>query len=832
MSLLLAEVSWPLVVLAVIVAAFVVTWPMYRRLARQANLAAAQGDYATSLAATIRLRNSWLPVTLLERLLNPGHFEVLIAVRLVQLGHLQDALTWCHHGLRIARRPKTKACLNDVAATIWSVIGDAEKCEQHLSVLADILHKHPMSEIEWAPSASICENNLGRLDAAWQIAREESRRRGGQVSPRWLIATLMVLKNLGRHAEVLRLAEWPLNQGSLKPSVRLPEGQDAEAALGADRARASHRSTMLGISLVYAAWSAQKTDQWALGERYLAALESAGQTGPAMIAQIIGIRAIDQAHNGDRAAVISAQEAIEELAQKHPDNRTIWPDAGLLLAESWQILGEHERAMALLSGVDSALLPPVDRSHLAATMARSLEALGQTAQAEAKREEARHLAPLAYWNQPEDVSEKAADSLGRPEADLVPESVTIEAAVEPPTDQPIERIASPLASVAWILAVFALLPVIGSLAALPLLLIGIALLARRRTLPHDRRVGLAATLISLFSLACAGLVVGNYVHAWLRTPGPVRSRAAGGGMESSRGDEDLEWSDQTSATTSSAPSPIEPEDRLPAEPDSSAGDQDQERQRLASPDEMLSRKPPFWYHILSLAVIIFSVIFHEVAHAVAACWSGDPTARDQGRFSLHPRRHIDPLGSIIVPVIMSLMPGDVIIGWARPVPVRPQRFRHYRRATVGVSLAGVSLNLMLALWATNVLIAILTVLRWLHPEVVEPRALFAINVPIRLPDVPAGTVWMLGIEICRVAILVNVLLANFNLLPLPPLDGFGVIRGLTPGFLGGVLNKISGMGMILLLVLLLTRALDVLLLPGVYLVAGLLLGSAVGAHWR
>lgn len=158
-------------------------------------------------------------------------------------------------------------------------------------------------------------------------------------------------------------------------------------------------------------------------------------------------------------------------------------------------------------------------------------------------------------------------------------------------------------------------------------------------------------------------------------------------------------------------------------------------------------------------VLLFSVVVHEVAHARQALREGDTTARDLGRITLNPLPHLDLVGSLIVPLTLHLLPGDFIFGWAKPVPVNPANYRSYRAGDIRVSLAGIASNLMLV-GACALLLALLF---------------------------RAGGSWAttngFGSALAAVAaygVLVNLVLAWFNLMPVPPLDGSHVFRHLLP----------------------------------------------------
>ena len=169
-------------------------------------------------------------------------------------------------------------------------------------------------------------------------------------------------------------------------------------------------------------------------------------------------------------------------------------------------------------------------------------------------------------------------------------------------------------------------------------------------------------------------------------------------------------------------------------------------------------------HVSTYAVLLFvtlvpSIILHEISHGAAALAFGDPTARDAGRLTLNPIAHIDPFGSLILPALLVLT-GAGAFGYAKPVPVRPNNMRSPRNHGLLTSLAGPATNLAIAGVAT-------LLLRVLFPVAAgEARAHF-------FPDSwPARVLLVLGFG--------NVLLATFNLIPLPPLDGSALIERVLP----------------------------------------------------
>ena len=145
--------------------------------------------------------------------------------------------------------------------------------------------------------------------------------------------------------------------------------------------------------------------------------------------------------------------------------------------------------------------------------------------------------------------------------------------------------------------------------------------------------------------------------------------------------------------------------------------------------------------------VAYSIIFHEVAHGVAALLAGDDTARISGRITLNPIPHVDLFGTIILPGLLIVTRSPVVFGWARPVPVNPLRFRRPVRDDIAVSLAGIGVNLLLAYC--------FILLRHLSAHTMNERLFVAIAV-------------------------MNISLAVFNLVPVPPLDGSHVFKYLLP----------------------------------------------------
>ena len=193
---------------------------------------------------------------------------------------------------------------------------------------------------------------------------------------------------------------------------------------------------------------------------------------------------------------------------------------------------------------------------------------------------------------------------------------------------------------------------------------------------------------------------------------------------------------------------------------------------------------------IAFIVLLFSLTIHEMAHAWTADRLGDPTARLRGRVSLNPLVHADPIGTVLFP-LLALISGFPLIGWAKPVPVDVRNLRRGRRDFVLVAAAGPSSNLVMAVAAA--------ILLQLTP--VTPVTLGEPNV-----TAPLASLFSLAMQI-------NVLLAIFNMIPIPPLDGGNVLSGLLPEGLAIAFNRIRPYGFLLLYVLMFTGGFDYLVGP-------------------
>jgi len=206
--------------------------------------------------------------------------------------------------------------------------------------------------------------------------------------------------------------------------------------------------------------------------------------------------------------------------------------------------------------------------------------------------------------------------------------------------------------------------------------------------------------------------------------------------------------------------------------------------------------PDLGQFAIVLGALLFSLTIHEMAHAVTALWYGDSTAQRLGRISLNPLVHLDPVGSLLLPVMGFFFTG-FIFGWAKPVPVNPANLKNHRQDFLVIAAAGPASNILLAALGTLLL------------GIVDP-------------DPTSGS--QVG-AVIDFFIRINILLAVFNMLPIPPLDGGNVLAGLLPERLAAAFDRtIRPIGFLIVLGLLLTGTLSALIGGPITFIRGLLNG--------
>jgi Zn-dependent protease len=193
---------------------------------------------------------------------------------------------------------------------------------------------------------------------------------------------------------------------------------------------------------------------------------------------------------------------------------------------------------------------------------------------------------------------------------------------------------------------------------------------------------------------------------------------------------------------------------------------------------------------ITFSVLLFSLTVHEAAHAWSADWLGDATARMLGRVSLNPAVHVDPIGTILFPLI-ALVTSVPVLGWAKPVPVNILNLRgNWRQKYMVIAAAGPASNVVLAVVAA-------IVLRF-------------------VPIAPL-------VSVLETAVFINVLLAVFNMVPVPPLDGGNVLAGVLRGPVADTFDRLRPYGFLILYGLMLTGILSAIITPPARLLLGLLL---------
>jgi len=189
--------------------------------------------------------------------------------------------------------------------------------------------------------------------------------------------------------------------------------------------------------------------------------------------------------------------------------------------------------------------------------------------------------------------------------------------------------------------------------------------------------------------------------------------------------------------------------------------------------------------IFSLIILLFSIIMHEIAHGSVALRLGDPTAKNAGRLTLNPLKHIDTFGTILLPLLLVLIRSPFVVGWAKPVPVNPYNFRDQRWGALKVSVAGP---------ATNFLIAVI------------------FGLAIRFIPLPETLKFLFGL-----IVIYNFVLALFNLIPIPPFDGSHILFSVLPARFNSLKIFLHQYGLYLLLALMFLGALNLVFQAATFL---------------
>ena len=200
--------------------------------------------------------------------------------------------------------------------------------------------------------------------------------------------------------------------------------------------------------------------------------------------------------------------------------------------------------------------------------------------------------------------------------------------------------------------------------------------------------------------------------------------------------------------------------------------------------------------LISAPAILIAITFHEVAHGFVANKLGDPTAKFVGRLTLNPLVHIDPFGTIILPLMMYFLTnGQFVFGYAKPVPINPMNFQNPRKGMALSAVAGPVMNIALALVSTIILKLLIVPLSTVMPAEVNETVLK----PLFL--------------MATASVVINVVLASFNMIPIPPLDGGRVLTGLLPQKQAMSFSRIEPFGFIIVLVLIYSGMANLFIMP-------------------
>ncbi len=341
---------------------------------------------------------------------------------------------------------------------------------------------------------------------------------------------------------------------------------------------------------------------------------------------------------------------------------------------------------------------------------------------------------------------------------------------------------SSLAVWALITSACAFVPIIGippAIATVVLLILHRKRVRRARAWDHSRAVCTAA-----FIFLIAGLVVSIPATLWL-FDGDSGARDAADGVY--RGDEEV---------------------RRPVT-------QKEAKASSVVAQSVLEQEHNWGMIAAGLLVILMSLSVHEAAHAITAWWLGDDLARRLGRVTLSPLAHIDPIGTLLLPLIL-FMAGQAVFGWARPVPVQMEGLPRWRRAHILVSLAGPGSNLLMASASLILLLGGAYILEAVAPSAtVANYSTFDFFDGVTVEGVAGAKVIGAVLTVLKLSFLINTLLAFFNLIPIPPLDGSWVLEHLFPRTFGPIYSRLRSFGILLFIILIYTGVFQYLIFPAI-----------------
>ncbi|MFP3159620.1 MAG: site-2 protease family protein [Hydrogenobaculum sp.] len=211
--------------------------------------------------------------------------------------------------------------------------------------------------------------------------------------------------------------------------------------------------------------------------------------------------------------------------------------------------------------------------------------------------------------------------------------------------------------------------------------------------------------------------------------------------------------------------------------------------------------------VITIPALMMAVIFHEIAHGAAAYWMGDKSAKEAGRLTINPIPHIDLLGTIILPGILMLVGSPILFGWAKPVPINPYRFKDLRMGMLIVSSAGALANIAMA------------ILGAVSFRLLESTIASDIN-PFFFASIIEPLLWFF-----RELVIINLVLAFFNLIPIPPLDGSRFVMSFFSVKYWEEFYKFEPYGFFILTVLIFTGVIGKIIYPFIAIAYRILLGG-------
>lgn len=328
---------------------------------------------------------------------------------------------------------------------------------------------------------------------------------------------------------------------------------------------------------------------------------------------------------------------------------------------------------------------------------------------------------------------------------------------------------SPLAVWALLCSAFAFIPVVGvipAIATIILLIIHRVSVRRTRAYLHSRRM---CAVAFVFLMVGAAVSVASTMVA-------VRNFSSESWQPFDDMPDDKDWIEAGPVVESAASMTIHP-DRIHAS-------------SLAIFDRLRNSQINWGMALLGIAVIVISLSFHECAHAISAWWLGDDFARRNGRVTLNPLSHIDPFGTFLLPLILTIA-GVAPFGFARPVPVIVEHLHRPRRAHILISLAGPGSNILLACASLMLLLGIGSFLSLWYPDAsAENFPAFDMDLPVQASGFPLAYFAGPFFTFLILMFVINVVLAVFNMIPVPPLDGSWVLENLFPRTLGRLYERI------------------------------------------